>query len=125
MTNKITNLFLSLFIISISILPAFSAYTPPQQVQSLNDVSYMFAYLFSGSLIPGLIGLALVFFLIGVVKFVASGDNEEKRTSGRNMMIFGIIVLFVMVSVWGLVSIIYKSFFSDTQTLPNYFPSEI
>lgn len=72
--------------------------------------------------IPFLISLALVMFIAGIVKFVANGDNEEKREGGRNLMLFGIIALFVMVSVWGLVKILYSSIFDGeftTTALPK------
>jgi hypothetical protein len=48
-------------------------------------------------------GLTLVFFLWGVVQYITAGDNEEGRTTARNTMIYGILGLFVMTSVWGLV----------------------
>lgn len=61
------------------------------------------------SLVPLAIGLAVVLFLFGVIKYVTSGDSEESRKSGRQMMLWGIIGLFVMVSVWGLVQVLTAS----------------
>lgn len=54
-------------------------------------------------LIPLLIAAALVAFFWGLVKYVWSGGEEKKE--GTNIMIAGIISLFVMVSVWGIVRI--------------------
>jgi hypothetical protein len=73
----------------------------------------LFAYgicLLNSGIIPFLLGLGLVIFLIGVVGYVRAGDNEEKRQAGRDLMIFGIVALFVMVAVWGLVKILYTTF---------------
>ena len=56
------------------------------------------------SLVPVLIAAAVAFFLWGVLQFVASGDDEEKRKAGRSRMINGIIAIFVMVSIWGLIN---------------------
>lgn len=50
-----------------------------------------------------LISLALVGFLWGIVKFLFSGSNEKGRTEGRKFMIYGILILFVMTSMWGIV----------------------
>ena len=73
--------------------------------------------------IPDLILVALVVFLSGVVKYVASGDNEESRQAGRQVMIYGIIVFFVMISTWGIVGLIYHSFFPGSNiTLPDTLP---
>lgn len=62
------------------------------------------------AVIPFLIGIAVIIFLIGVIKYITAGDDPEKVTAGRNMMIYGIIGLFVMVSVWGLVFILQGTF---------------
>ena len=61
------------------------------------------------SLVPLAIGLAVVIFLFGVIKYVTAGDSEEGRKTGRQMMLWGIIGLFVMVSVWGLVLVLNTS----------------
>jgi len=62
-------------------------------------------------LIPLVIGIAVLLFLIGVLRFVTAGGDEEKREAARNMIIFGIIALFVMVCVWGFVRILKSSIF--------------
>lgn len=61
-----------------------------------------------------LIALAIVFFLYGVFKFmIAEGDKKEE---GREFMFWGIIGIFVMVSVWGLVNILVNTFNLDSTT---------
>ncbi len=76
--------------------------------------------------VPFLFALALVMFLVGVVKYVKAGDNEESREAGRGLMLFGIIALFVMVGVWGFVEILYNSFFGGSEfsmpSLPKQSP---
>jgi hypothetical protein len=57
------------------------------------------------------LALALLFFFWGVAKFILNADNDEKRTEGKKVMIWGIIALFVMVSVWGLINILANTFF--------------
>jgi hypothetical protein len=54
-------------------------------------------------LIPIVIGAAVLVFLWGILRFVVASDAED-RTAARNFMIFGVVALFVMVSVWGLVN---------------------
>lgn len=61
--------------------------------------------------IPAMMILATVLFLWGVITFLANADNEDARTQGRTFMIYGIIGLFVMVAVWGLVQMLYNTFF--------------
>ena len=60
--------------------------------------------------IPIVITLALIYFFWGLAKFILSAGDEEKRKESRGIMIWGIIALFVMVSVWGLVRFIGGTF---------------
>ncbi len=54
-------------------------------------------------LIPLVAGIALLVFFWGLAKFVLHADSEDAREEGRRLMFWGIIALFVMISVWGLV----------------------
>ena len=72
-------------------------------------------------LIPLVIGIGVLVFLWGLVGYVTAGGDEEKRKNARSLMIYGIIVLFVMVSVWGLVRILTTTFGTDqNNTIPTY-----
>lgn len=57
-------------------------------------------------LIPIVIGVALLYFLWGVMKYVTSGGDPGARKEAANTMLYGIIALAVMVSVWGLVGLL-------------------
>ncbi len=74
-------------------------------------------------LIPVLILVAVVTFIAGILQFLNAGDDAEKRSSGRKIMIYGIIILFVMVSIWGFVNILTQSFFGENYGIPNYLPN--
>ena len=64
-------------------------------------------------IIPLLITLGVVYFIWGVIKYVTAKD-EDAQKEGRNTIISGIIGLFVIVSVWGLVGILQKTFIDGT-----------
>lgn len=68
--------------------------------------------------IPFLIGIGVFILLIGIVNYIRQGDNEEKRAEGRMFIIWGIVSIFVMLSVWGLVNILVQSF-NLNQAIPN------
>jgi len=59
--------------------------------------------------LPILMSLAVLLFVWGVVVYIFNAGNEEKRKQARGYMIWGVIGLFVIVSVWGLVSFIGSS----------------
>jgi hypothetical protein len=68
--------------------------------------------LFQGILnmaVPILIALAVVVFLWGVLKYVIAKEETQKK-EGKNIMIWGIVGIFVMVSVWGLVAMLQNTF---------------
>ncbi|MEK9183502.1 MAG: pilin [Patescibacteria group bacterium] len=68
------------------------------------------------AIIPLLMVAATVFFLWGVLQFVTSGGDEDKRKEGRDHIIYGLIGLFIMVAVWGLVGAIADTFGLPTTT---------
>lgn len=61
------------------------------------------------AIIPVLITLGVVYFIYGVITYVISKDEEAKKR-GTTVMIYGIIGLVVIVSVWGLVTIVKSTF---------------
>jgi hypothetical protein len=61
------------------------------------------------TVIPILITLAIVFFVYNVVMYILAKD-EDAQKEARKYMIASIIGLFVVVSVWGLVNLIGKTF---------------
>lgn len=60
--------------------------------------------------IPLLIVIATIIFMVGILRYVTAGGDEEKIKAGRNMLIFGIVALAVMISMWGLVKILIDTF---------------
>ncbi|MEX0917085.1 MAG: hypothetical protein WDZ90_00970 [Candidatus Paceibacterota bacterium] len=59
---------------------------------------------------PIVVALALLYFLWGVGKYVFSAGDGERQKEGQNIMVWGIIALTVMVSVWGLVQVLADTF---------------
>lgn len=66
----------------------------------------------SSDILSPFIGLlltaAVVVFFWGMVKYVYSLGEKEKA-EGRWLMVWGVIALFVMISVWGLVKAVRSS----------------
>ncbi len=61
-------------------------------------------------IIPILITLALIYFLWGVARYVMAQGDESAQSEARAMMIHGVIALFVIISVWGLVAVLNATF---------------
>jgi len=54
------------------------------------------------TLIPIVMGLAVLVFFWGLVKYISSTSDESSKLDGKNLMIWGMIALFVMVALWGI-----------------------
>lgn len=54
-------------------------------------------------LIPVVAAIALLYFFWGLAKFILAAGDEEERAKGKSIMIWGIVALFCIVAVWGLV----------------------
>jgi len=65
----------------------------------------------AGLVVPILFGLALVGFLWGVAQTIINADNKDSKTSGKTIMVWGIIALFVMVSVWSILELSRNTLF--------------
>lgn len=61
-------------------------------------------------IVPLLIAIALVVFFWGIIKYLFAAGSEERKTSGRETMLWGIIALFLMVAVWGILKLIANTF---------------
>ncbi len=72
-------------------------------------------------LIPLVFTLGLLFFFWGMAKYIWSAGGKEKE-EGKNIMVWGIIALFVMTSVWGLVKLLQTELLvgeGTTGTIPT------
>ncbi|MDO8492927.1 MAG: hypothetical protein Q7S19_00025 [bacterium] len=64
----------------------------------------------AGTTLPRLFfAMALAYFLYGVFSYVSTGADAKKREEARGTIVYGIIILFVMSSVWGLVQFLRDS----------------
>ena len=53
---------------------------------------------------PIVVALALLAFFWGLVTYIFGSSNDEKRKKGIHIMVWGIIALFVMLSVFGIIN---------------------
>ena len=59
--------------------------------------------------LPVIASLALLVFFWGLAKFIVNVSGDEKAVSeGKNLMIWGLVAIFVMVSLWGIIRFFYS-----------------
>lgn len=61
------------------------------------------------------VALAIVVFFWGLIKYLTSVGEE--KAAGLQTMFYGVIAIFVMVSIWGIIRLL-QSTFSVTSTTP-------
>ena len=72
--------------------------------------------------IPVIFAIGLIIFLWGLLKFLRAAGDETAIADGKRFIVWGIIIMFVMISVWGLLGIIVQLLGitpGQTPTLPN------
>ena len=60
-------------------------------------------------LILFLFALAIVFFLYGMLEFLLNQTSDEKKTTGRSHMIWGVVGIAIMMGVWTILNIILNT----------------
>lgn len=70
-------------------------------------------------LIALMFAAALMYFFYGIASFMWNPDNEEARAKGRVGMFWGIVGMFVMVSVFGIMRLIINSIGADPALMNN------
>ncbi len=65
---------------------------------------------------PLLLSLAILVFFWGIVKFINHAGDEKAVEEGKQLMIWGLIGLFVIVGIWGIVGYIQSTLGLDEFT---------
>ena len=55
--------------------------------------------------------VATAVFLWGVILYVIAGADEKKMETAKGFLIWGLIGLFVMFAMWGLVTVVFTKIF--------------
>lgn len=76
----------------------FNADYPISVIDGLSEVVYW--------AVPLAIAIGLLLFIWGLVLFLTKSGDETALEEGKRRMVWGIVTLFVIVSVWGLVALV-------------------
>lgn len=85
---------------------------PPSNTATDGPTAFNIIIIIGGILnviIPVLITLGVVYVIYGVIKYATAKESGEQEEA-RKTIISGIIALFVIVSIWGLVAILNSTF---------------
>ena len=62
---------------------------------------------------------AFAVFFWGIVLFILNTDDDKKRAEGKQWMMWGVIALFVMVTLWGIVEVLVGTFHLSNTVIPQ------
>ena len=77
--------------------------SPQQLIVRINDAIV-------NPLILLLIASATVYFLWGLVMFLANAEESAERAEGKQKIVYGLIGLFIMVAVFGIIRLVLNTF---------------
>jgi len=76
-------------------------------VNNLSDAGSFIINTINNVIVPVLFAVAFIVFLWGAFQtFIIGSNDADVKDKGKNLMLWGLIGFFVMVSVWGLVNIL-------------------
>lgn len=86
---------------------------------SVTDADSLFSLVNSilKSVLPIIIAIAVIYFVYNAFMYMIAAD-EERKGEAKSKMIYGVIALFVMISVWGLVNLLSGTFGFDLAQPP-------
>jgi uncharacterized membrane protein YcfT len=108
----------------ISSVPVLFSYAQSGGMKDINDVTDKFNNI-GNTFIQILIAFAFVFIIFNVVRYLIVGaDSEDSRAAAKHAIMYGVIGLFIILSIWGLVNILRNTFmFQDNNVPTDQFPS--
>lgn len=90
-------------------LPLLGALLPSITAAATLTETLVFASNFLNGIIGLFITLAIVVFFWGLIKYLWSMDTENAH-EGLRIMFWGLISIFVMVSIWGIIKLLQNTF---------------
>ena len=88
-------------------MPAIASAATFSSAGSLSELVQSALSFIGNVVVPLLVTLALVvFFYRIVISIYKVGEDTKAVENGKTLLIWGVVALFVMVSVWGLVGFI-------------------
>ena len=63
------------------------------------------------TLVVIVVALSLLVFLWGMALFILKSGDNKSHSQGRDLMLWGLIIFFVMGSLWGIVKLVSSTIF--------------
>jgi hypothetical protein len=110
-----------LALVITSFVPTFLHAQSLGEISNVNSLANRLAGI--GNIVTYLlVGLAVIYIIWNVVHYFIRPSGSDKGEAGMNIL-WGIIGLFIIVSLWGIVNILVNTFYTDPNVPRNRFPN--
>ncbi len=100
-------------------LSAFVALTPfIALAATINTVVTTIGDIFD-LVVPILMVIASVVFIWGIIQYILAAGSDDRKKEAKNLIIWGLVALFVIVAMWGLVQILGRTFGVESTGIPG------
>lgn len=110
-------------IIALAALTFVPLVTFAQIIGDVDDVANK-ASTIGNTLITLLISFSVIWIIISVVRYLIAGGEEDRKKGGMAIL-WGVVGLFVILSIWGLVAILRNSFNTEDRVPVNDIPKTL
>lgn len=69
--------------------------------------------------VPILMVIASVVFIWGIITYILAAGNDDRKKEAKSLILWGLVALFVIVAMWGLVQILGKTFGVESTGIPT------
>lgn len=94
-----------------AVLPLFAyAATAFTVLQTIEDII--------ARIIPIIMAVATIVFLWGIVMYITAAGDEKKAATAKSYIVSGLIGLFFMVAIWGIIKALVATFGVGGEGIP-------
>ena len=103
-------------IAAVAFIPSIALAAAPRTFSDLANLIVSFFDAGAGLLITA----AVVIYLFGISKSIYTAGEEGKEAL-RTYLLWGIVTIFIMVSIWGILQLLQNTLFGGTSYAPGAF----
>lgn len=115
-----------IFYILLATIYSFPLLSEAQVFQQSSGGRRSFSWLVGNiiSIINGFIyltmALATIYFLFGILRYMTQYGDEKVRAESVKTISYGLMSLFIMVSIWGIIAILQTSLLGGGIGIPQF-----
>jgi hypothetical protein len=103
------------------LLPSISFAQSLRRIDDINSLSNRLISI-GNLVIYLLVSVGVIFIVYNVVFYFIKADAKDRSESGLNIL-WGIVGLAIIVSLWGLVNFLIQTFYTEPNITPDRFPN--